>query len=157
MRKGRRYERRETINMKKVIGVLVAIAVIIMFIISIKSLLKRDITKETEKVEYFAMYDNNKWGVIDSKGEEIIHPSYDEMIIVPDSTKNLFICAYDVNYNDGTYKTKAINENEENLFTQYEKIEPIENYDAQGNLWYESNILRVSKEGKYGLINYSGT
>ena len=154
--RGRRYERKEKINMKKVIGVLIAIAVIIMFIISIKSLLKRDITKETAKYEYFAMYDNNKWGVINSIGEEVIHPSYDEMIIVPDSTKNVFICTYDVNYENGTYKTKAINEKEENLYTNYETVEPIENYDKNGNLWYETNILRVKKDDKYGLINYEG-
>ena len=156
MRRGRRYERREKLNIKKVIGVFIAIAVIIMFIISIRSLLNSDITNEKGKIEYFTIYDNNKWGVMNSNGEEVIHASYDEMIIIPDSTQNLFICTYDVDYNNGTYKTKVINEKEEILFDNYNTVEPIENYDQAGNLWYESNILRVKKDDKYGLINYQG-
>lgn len=129
--RGRRYERKETLNMKKVIGVLIAIAVIIMFVISIRSLLKSGKAKENTNHEYFAVYDNNKWGVINSNGEEVIHTSYDEMIIVPDSTKNLFICTYDVDYENGTYKTKVINDKEEILFSNYEAVEPIENYDEK--------------------------
>ena len=31
--------------------------------------------------------------------------SYDEMVVVPDKTKNIFIVTYDVDYANGTYKT----------------------------------------------------
>ena len=157
MGKGRRYEDGGKLNMKKVVGVIVAIAAIIMGVVSINILLKNGKSREVIKLEYFASYDNNKWGVINSLGEEVVHPSYDEMIIVPDSSKNVFICTYDVDYQAGTYKTKAINEKEEILFGTYETVEPIENSDEVGNLWYEENILRIRKNGRYGLINYEGT
>ena len=57
-----------------------------------KKLLSYDITKFMAKKEYFAVYTENKWGVINSQGETVIEPSYAEMIIVPDSTKDVFLC-----------------------------------------------------------------
>ena len=130
MGKGRRYEDGGKLNMKKVVGVIVAIAAIIMGVVSINILLKNGKSREVIKLEYFASYDNNKWGVINSLGEEVVHPSYDEMIIVPDSSKNVFICTYDVDYQAGTYKTKAINEKEEILFGTYETVESLKLLDG---------------------------
>lgn len=78
------------------------------------------------------------------------------MLQVPDKTKPVFICTYDINYNDNTYKTKAINEKNEQLFNKYEDIETIQNSDENNNLWYETNVLKVKKDGKYGVINLDG-
>lgn len=155
MERGRRFDNEPKLNIKKVIAVIVAIAVIIMFVIAIKSLLEKEVVEKV-KTGYFTVYENNKWGVIDGKGEYVINPAYDEMIVIPDSTQALFICTYDVNYELGTYKTKVINEKEEILFKDYNKVFPIENYDESGNLWYEKNILVISKDGKLGLANYKG-
>ena len=67
MGKGRRYEDSgPKLNIKKVIGVIVAIAAIVMAILSIRNLLKSDQSKEVVRLEYFASYDNGKWGVINS-------------------------------------------------------------------------------------------
>ena len=38
---------------------------------------------------------------------------------------------------------------------KYDIVEAIDNFE-NGNLWYESGVLRVKKDGKYGLINYKG-
>ena len=158
MEKGRRYSGGKKLNMKKVFAVIIAFAVIIMFIVGIKKILKsdKDIKEKTVVQKYFAVYTNNKWGVIDSKGKTIIEPTYDETIIIPNETKAIFICTYDVNYENGTYKTKVLNDKKEEILSGFETVQALENYDENNNLWYEADVLLVKKDGKYGLINYKG-
>ena len=78
------------------------------------------------------------------------------MIIVPNSKKDVFLVTYDVDYSTVTYSTKALNSKNEEIFTDYNQIEAIQNMDESNNLWYEENVLRVQKDGKYGLINLDG-
>ncbi len=154
--RGRRYSEDSKLNYAKILAVVVAIAVVIMFVLAIKMLLSYDITKLRVKKEYFPVYTEEKWGVIDSSGNTVIPPSYAEMIVIPDTTKDVFLCMYDVNVADGTYKTKAINSKNKEIFTEYEQIEVLENYDKNQNVWYEENVLKVKKDGKYGLANLKG-
>ena len=158
MGRGKRYDGEPKLNVKKVLAVIIAIAVIAMFIIGINKLFNTESTtqEKTVALAYFPVYTNGKWGVIDSRGNIVISPEYDEYIAIPDSTKAIFICTINVNYDDGTYDTKVINEKGEELFTEYDRVEAIENYDSSNNLWYESGILKVSKNEKYGIINTSG-
>ncbi len=160
MSKGKRYEQEPKLNIKKVIAVIVAIAVIVMSIFIFKGILNKDSNTTSRNViagkEYVSIYKDNKWGVMDTTGNEIIAPSYQEMIIIPDSKKDVFLFVYDVNYETGEYKTKALNSKSEKLFTQYEQIEAISNKDKSNNLWYEEDILKVKKDGKYGIINLEG-
>ena len=154
--RGRRYEEPK-LNMKKVFAVILAIIVLIMFVFVIKGILTKD--SEQGKIsskDYFAAFKDNKWGVIDELGNAVIDPSYAEMIIVPNSKKDVFLCTYDVDYSTGSYKTKALNSKNEEIFKDYEQIEAIQNKDESNNLWYEDNVLRVKKNEKYGLINLSG-
>ena len=159
MSKGKRYSDEQKLNIKKVFAVIIAIIVIIMFFVGIKNLLKKDevtVNYFTETA-YFPVYNNGSWGVINSKGENIINPTYGEMIVIPNNKKDVFICMYDVNYADGTYKTKAVNSKNEQLYTSYNSVEVLSNYDQNNNIWYEENTLKVEKDGKYGLINLDGT
>lgn len=155
MARGKRYETEGKLNYRKVFAVIIAIAVVIMFIFIIRNVLKerKEIKKE---YEYFALYAQNKWGVINQDGEEVIQPSYQEMIVIPDKTKEVFICTYNVNEENGTYQTKAVNSNNEEILTGYDQIEALDNMDKNGNVWYEENVLRVKKNGKYGLIDLLG-
>lgn len=155
--RGRRFEQEPKLNLKKVFAVIIAIAVIIMFIFVIQGILSKgeDKGKITSK-SYYTVFKDNKWGVIDSNGETIISPSYEDMIIIPDSKKDVFICTYNVNYETGEYKTKALNSENNEIYTEFEQIEAIQNSDSNNNLWYENNVLRVEKDGKYGLINLDG-
>lgn len=155
MARGKRYETEGKLNYQKVFAVIIAIAVVIMFIFIIRNVLKerKEIKKE---YEYFALYAQNKWGVINQDGEEVIQPSYQEMIVIPDKTKEVFICTYNVNEENGTYQTKAVNSNNEEILTGYDQIEALDNMDKNGNVWYEENVLRVKKNGKYGLIDLLG-
>lgn len=155
MSRGKRYDPDAKLNYQKVFAVIIAIAVVIMFIFIMKNVLK-----EREKIvkdyEYFALYANNKWGVINQDGEEVIEPSYQEMIVIPNKTKDIFICTYNINEQTGTYKTKVINSKSEEMLTGYEQIETLDNIDENDNVWYEENILKIKKNGKYGLIDLTG-
>ena len=159
MSKGKRYEGKPKLNMKKVFAVLIAIAVIIMFVIGIKKLMTPSEKSEQKQValKYLPVYTNDKWGVINSSGDIIIEPTYDEAIIIPDSTKAVFICTYDVDYTKGTYKTKVLDEKGKEIITGYDSVEAIENYDSSNTMWYESGVLKVKKDGKYGLVDLKGS
>lgn len=156
---GKRYEKEPKLNIKKVIGAVVAIAVIIMFVITLTKLLKdgenAPKTKDLE-ISYFAVYTQNKWGVIDSNGNTVIEPTHDEMILIPNNKTPIFLCTYDVDYENNTYKTKAIDEKGKDILTGYNSVEAISNKNSNGQMWYEKNIYKVSKDGKYGLINGKG-
>lgn len=156
MSRGKRYEEPK-LNIKKVIAVIVAIIVIIMSVFVIKGILtKQDEKGKITSQSYFASYKDNKWGVIDSSGKNVIDPSYAEMIIIPDSKTDIFLCTYDVNYETGEYKTKALNSKNEEIFTEYQKIEAIPNSDENYNLWYEQDVLKFMQDGKWGIINFKG-
>lgn len=155
--RGRRYDDQPKLNFKKVIGVGVALIVIIMIVISIINIVKNSDKKvEINNYSYYTAYENGKFGVINNNGETVIEPSYDEMIAIPNNSKPIFICTYDVDDATGKYKTKAINEKNEEILTGYDKIEAIDNFDSKQNIWYEDNVLRVSKNGKYGIIDFDG-
>ena len=158
MSRGKRFDESESkLNIKKVFAVIIAIIVIIMFIFIIKNLLTKD--KNSGKITsstYFTVFKDNKWGVIDSNGDTVIDPSYKEMIVVPNNKSAVFICTYDVNYETGEYKTKVLNQKNEEIFTEYDKVEAIQNKDNNNNLWYEENVLKVEKNGKFGIINLAG-
>ena len=154
--RGRRYEEPK-LNMKKVFAVIIAFVVVIMVIFVIKGILSKN--KEQGKItskDYFAAYKDEKWGVIDQNGDIVIDPSYKEAITIPNSKKDVFLCVYDVNYETGEYKTKALNSKNEEIFTQYDKIEAIQNSDENNNLWNEENVLKVKKDDKYGIIDLTG-
>ena len=156
--RGRRYETEPKLNIKKVIAVIIAILVIVMFVIGIKELLKENnnVKEKTFITAYYTIYENEKWGVIDTKQNVIIEPTYDEMILIPDNSKPIFICTINTNYEEGTFETKVLDNRNKELYTNYDKVELIYNQDKSNNLWYENNVLKVQKDGKYGLINLEG-
>ena len=157
---GRRYEEEPKLNMKKVFSVIIGIIVIIMFIFTLQKLLQDGITitnkSNQEPEKYFAVFAGDKWGVINQKGDYVINPAYDEMIVVPEESTALFACVSDVDYQNGTYKSKIINKEKEVQFTDYDDAEFIVNYDKTNVTWYEPNVVRVKKDGKYGLVNFKG-
>ncbi len=155
--RGRRYDDTPKLNKKKVFATIIALIVFIMIIVSLKNLFSNnDNTKDVSSLTtYLVAYENNKWGIIDNKGNRIIDCNNDEMIIVPDKNKALFICVENTNYSNETYTTKVLNEKGEKILTEYDNIQPIENTDGS-NIWYENNVLKYKKDNKYGLINFEG-
>ncbi|MCI8291219.1 MAG: WG repeat-containing protein [Clostridia bacterium] len=157
--RGRRFDDEPKLNVKKVVATIVAVIVIVMVVASIILTLNK---KNKEKllaeknIEYFSAYSNSKWSVINSKGEQLSNISYDDMIVVPDQSKNIFIVSYDVDYQNGVYKTKAINEKNETLFGNYNNINAIVNYNSIDEVWYNQDVLTFERDGKYGLIDFNG-
>ena len=147
MGRGKRYNPEHKLNIKKVIAVIIAFLVIIMFVAVFIKLMqpKAETTEKKVAMAYYSAFTNNKWGIIDSSGNTVITPSYDEMVVVPNKDKAVFIVTYDVDYTNGTYKTKAVNEKNEQLFSTYDQVEAIQNYDQQNNIWYEKSCLRVKR------------
>ncbi len=159
MSRGRRFDGEPKLNVKKVVVVLLSLILIILMVALMINFLKKD--KKTSKTKnitnsYQLVFTNNKWGIINSKGEFVINPTYNEMLTIPDSTKAIFIYQTNVDYTNGTYKSKAINDKSEVLFSGYDSVEAIQNIDSTGSVFYDTNTLKVSKDGKYGLINFEG-
>ena len=156
--RGRRYEGGpRKLNMKKVIATIIAFVVIVMIILSLKNLLGGDErNKDVSSLKtYISVLENNKWGVIDNNGNIVIDLVYDEMIIIPNRNEDVFVCTYDVDYNNEKYQTKILDENGKEILKQYENVEAIENNDGS-TVWYEDNVLRYKKDGKFGLIDFEG-
>lgn len=157
MARGRRYDKEPKLNIKKVFGVAIAFIVFIMIIISIIKIVKTNPEEEyLSTAKYYSMYLDGKWGVIDNNGETVIPATYDEMIVIPNNKQAIFVCTYDIDDATGSYKTKVLNEKNEEILKGYEQIEAIDNYDSKQNIWFEDNVLRVKKNNKYGLIDFKG-
>ena len=161
MGRGKRYNQEDLgeLNIKKVIAVIIAFLVIIMFVVTLVKIIKGGFGSKEKIValRYYSSFANGKWGVIDSRGEKVIDNTYDEMVVVPNPERNVFIVMTNVNYDSGTYTSKAINEKGEEIFTGYEQVEVLTNYDKNNVIWYETSSLRVKKNGKYGLIDFTGS
>lgn len=159
MGRGKRYTDYEPrLNYKKVFAVIIALVVVCMFVYVVNNLLSNGKDKgKMRSISYFTIFNDSKWGVMDSSGNQVISPSYAELIVVPNKTKDVFLCTYDIDDTNGEYKTKALNSKNEEIFKDYSQIEPIENTDKSGNIWYEQNLLKVKKDNKYGLINLDGS
>jgi len=155
--RGRRFDYEPKLNLKKVFATIIAIIVFIMVIISIKNLFKKEgnVTEMTVPTSYFTIYENSKYGVIDNKGNIIITPTYQEMIIIPNENKPVFVCTYNGEYENETAKTKVLDASANQILTKYSNLQAIENSDNI-NIWYEDNILIFEQNGLYGLVDFSG-
>ena len=136
-------------------NIIIILAVIAVIAIS-ACIIVNKIQKENKKYEiaqineykYFVVKENEKYGVINTNGNIIIEAKYDD-IKIPNPEKAVFIC-YE---ND---KTKVLNEKGEEIFTQYEDIQPLRLKNVISDLMYEKTTLKYSKNGKYGIIDIEG-
>ena len=139
---------------------IVMIIIVLLIIIAIAGyFIYRHIEKsgreyEIEKIDlqdyvYFILREDGKYGVINTNGDIIIHPEYTN-VIIPNPKKAVFIC-YDENN-----QTKVLNQNNEQIFSEYEQIQPIRLKNIASNLMYEKNLLTYVQYEKIGLINLEG-
>ena len=96
MSRGKRYNGEAKLNKKKVLAVVVAILVIIMFILVIYKLVSNGSGERMTSNYYFTSFQDNKYGVINNRGQEIIPASYQEYIVIPNNRTDIFLCTYDV-------------------------------------------------------------
>lgn len=135
--------------LKKVIIAILTIAIIVIFVIVYKN--SRYVFKdENKKYEqnYFVEYsEDGNAGVINRKGEEVIHTVYSE-ITIPNPEKDVFICSIDEE------NSEIINSKGEKLFENYNNVSALVTSD--GNQEFEKEVLKFEKDGRYGLIDFSG-
>lgn len=157
MGNGKRYDSGKKLNIKKVVATMLAFVVLVMAVVVFVKWIRGAGSAQERKVaiSYYSVYTEGKWGVIDSKGEYILKPTYDSMVIVPDNNEKVFICQ-EQDLDNGTFKSYVIDEKGTKKFTDYENVEVMQNVDKLNQIFYDKNILKVTKDGKYGLINYKG-
>ena len=139
---------------------IVMIVIILLIIIAIagwfiyKQVEKDGREYEIEKINiqdyaYFIVRQDGKYGVINNHGDVVINPTYAN-VIIPNPQKAVFIC-YDEN-ND----TKVLNQNNEQIFSEYTQLQPIRLKNIASDLMYEKNLLTYKQDDKIGLINLEG-
>ena len=129
-----------------VIIAVVAISLLAYYLIKVNGR-KYEIAK-IEQYNYFILKKNSNYGVIDKNGNIIIEPSYTE-IKIPNPEKDVFVC----------YQGEDIvilNNERQEIMTQYERVEPIRLKNIASDLMYEKTVLKYSENNKYGLIDLSG-
>lgn len=104
--------------------------------------------QEVKQYNYFILKQNDLYGVIDRKGNIVITPEYNE-IVIPNPEKGIFVC-----YQED--KAIILNEKTEQLFTQYDSVEPIRLKNITSDLMYEKSVFKYRKDGKYGVIHFEG-
>ena len=138
---------------KKTIFILIAVlilailAAVIIYQITIQNNKNYEI-EQIKEYHYFILKQNDTYGVMDKKANILISPQYDE-IIIPNPEKGIFICYQENN-------TKILNENGEEILTQYDNVQPIRLKNITSNLMYEKSVLKYTKDEKYGLVNLEG-
>lgn len=103
---------------------------------------------------YFLMYEN-KYGVIDKSGNEIIKPKYD-IIQIPNPEKPVFVCMKNYNSQTGEYISEVFNEKGEEIFTNFYKVEGIYIAEPEDEIFYQKEVLKYKENGKYGLVDFEG-
>ena len=98
--------------------------------------------------KYFVVREDNKYGVIDTKGNKIIDTKYDD-VKIPNPEKSIFICYENDNI-------MVFNENGENVFLEYEDVEPLRLKNVSSDLMYEKSVLKYCKGEKFGIIDFEG-
>ena len=141
--------------MKKryIVGIVIAVIIILVVLSFVayyfiqKNAREYEIAK-VENYQYFVLKENNLSGVIDRSGNILIEPTY-EGIRIPNPEKAVFVCYVE---ND----SKVLNQNNEEMFSEYELVEPIRLKNVESDLMYEKSVLKYYQNGKYGLIDFEG-
>lgn len=133
-------------SLKFLIGIIIIVIVagVIYFTINKKS------TSESNIVyNFYKYYNGEKFGLIDKKGNVLIDANYQDIILPNPQYGIVFLL-------ENNQIVKVVNEKNEEIFTQYEKVLPISVTGLIGEIPYEKNVLIYIENGKQGLIDING-
>ncbi len=159
-RVARYQEQKPKLNLRKVFGVilvfLILAGLVFGIVYAINGIQIYQVKRSTLK-HYFVSFEEStqKYGVIDAAGEVVLENKYDELILIPDQEKDLFLVIENVNYDEGTYEVNALNKNGNIVIKGYEELRPIEYIGNTAK--YDNNLLKFVKQGKIGLVRFDGT
>lgn len=145
----------ENIDGKKVGVAIVIILVLIIGLIfgvhyGVVSKKKYELeTISYEDYKYFAVYEDEKYGVIDANGSRVIPCIYND-VTIPNPSKAVFICQKE----DG--KKTVLNADNEEIFLDFEEVSEVEIPSSNLGLTYDLSVLKYKEDGQYGLINFEG-
>lgn len=132
-----------------IILILVIILAIIFMVKGAKDTGRKYSVEEVKNHNYFVLQKDDKYGVINKESNIIVEPKF-ENVIVPNPSKEVFICYIDNN------TTKVYNEKNEEILANYKDVSSIRLKNLATDLMYEKSVLRYRDGQKYGLIDYSG-
>ena len=139
------------------IGILALLVIVIVGICL--WMVMTDKSYEVEEVgehQYFKLYQQEQYGIIDRNGNIIIEPQYD-MIQIPNPSKAIFICYSNYQSGKEDYQTMVVNDKKEVLFSKYEQVTALAFKDASvDEVPFEKSVLRYKQNGKYGIIDFTG-
>lgn len=131
-----------------IIASLILITAIIVVNVIFENKKKEYKLTEVSEYKYFILNIDNKYGVIDTKGNVLIEPTYNN-VIIPNPEKAVFIC-------NKEGKNIILDNNNEKLFLEYEDISEISISGIVSSIPYEKTVLKYKENEKYGLIGYDG-
>ena len=144
---------------KKIVFTVIAIILISIIAYTVNYFInksKREYSiEEVKEFNYYLVRQDGKYGVIDRTGNLVVTNEYED-IIIPNPEKPVFICIYNYNLENGEYDTKILNNEGKEIFTEYEEVEAITLKNLITEVPYEKSVLKYKKDGKYGLIDYTG-
>lgn len=152
--KGMEFNMEKVLNFVKnnKVKFIIIIIVLIIGIIGIGLLLdykkKEYNLTQVGEYKYFLLNKNDKYGVIDTKGNIVIEPLYNT-VKIPNPEKAVFIC-------ENEEKMIVLNHENKEIFSEYEEVDAILINGTVSNLPYEKNALQYKQNGMYGIINYEG-
>ncbi len=138
------------------IGIIIIsiIAITIAIVFGIKEYNLSYKVLEIKEVNYYVVEEGEKMGVINKDGNIII-PIQHESIKIPNPEIPFFICYYDYD-EEGNYKTKVLNEKQEEILTEIPNVEPILIKGVADKFPYEKNIVQYQENGKWGIASLEG-
>lgn len=146
-------------NIKKLVIVIIAIVAIIAVVFGIFKIIdifRKDYKSPlTIEYNYYKVYTNGKYGILNTKGELVVPATYDD-IIMPNPSKPVFICQYNYNTTTEEYDYIVLNDKEEEIFDKYENVQAIPVTGIIGSIPYEKWALRYKEDNLYGLISIDG-
>lgn len=146
-------DKKKTIAIIAVLCILI-IGAIVFAINTINKKLRDYDVEEITKKNYYPLYQNGKIGVINTKGEAVIEPIY-ENIQIPNPLKPVFICLSKYNKDKNSYDEITIrNDRNEEIFTQYDEVTSIAVSGISGEIPYEKSVLRYKKDNSYGIVDF---
>lgn len=146
-------------NVKKILIIVISILAILGIgfgIFKIADALRKDYKSPlTIEYNYYKVYTNGKYGVINKKGELVVPANYDD-ITIPNPSKAVFICQY--NYNTATeeYDYIILNDKSEEIFKKYVNVQVIPVTGIIGSIPYEKWALSYQQDNLYGLLSIDG-
>lgn len=143
-------------NILRVILIIILVVGIVLFVKHQQY--KKSLIYTIEQIgeeNYFLLMQDNKYGVINKKGDVVVNPVYD-IVEIPNPSKPLFICKNNYNVETKNYDIEVFDDSNNQILYQYYIVEAIKLESVQNNGIYEKSVLKYKSNNKYGLIDFNG-